>query len=264
MTIRLSFASGRKRPTPAKAHGGSGTARGARAGQSAKRHGPREPKTTISQQRSRNLAADKIPEFPESGGQSNGGQPERPREKEIPEFPETGGQSNGGQPERPRDKENPEFPETGGQSNGGQPANPALELINADLRKFIHSGAVVARWRHARGNKLGPYYHFRYREHGRVREVYLGREGPPVQAVRDRLAELHQALARHRMIDREMQRMRRLLRADRAAMKQHLANAGLRMHGNEIRGWRKRLDPIQYPPETASGTIFLTKSPRPT
>jgi hypothetical protein len=66
------------------------------------------------------------------------------------------------------------------------------------------------------------------------------------------------------MFDREMWRMRRQLRADKALMKQHLANSGLWMHGNEIRGWRKRLDPNQYPPETPSGTIFLTKSPRPT
>jgi hypothetical protein len=172
-----------------------------------------------------------------------GGQTRRPREKEKLELRENGGQTNGGQTRRPRGQENPEFPENGGQANGGQAAHPALDLINSNLRKFSHGGAVVATWHHYRGHKLGPYYNFRYREEGRVRQVYLGREGPQVQAVRDRVTELHQALARYRLYQREAKRAGRQIRAHRAEAKRRLAAVGLSLQGLEIRGWRARRSP---------------------
>jgi hypothetical protein len=93
-------------------------------------------------------------------------------------------------------REKPEIRE-----NAGQASNPALELINANPRVFAQRGSVGATWRNYQGHPLGPYYRLRYWQQGRLWQLYLGREGPRVQAVRDRLAELHQAHARHRMDD---------------------------------------------------------------
>jgi hypothetical protein len=73
-----------------------------------------------------------------------------------------------------------------------------------------------------------------------VRQVYLGREGPQVQAVRDRVNELHQAFARYRLYQREVQRAGRRIRADRAEAQRRLAAVGLSLQGLEIRGWRTR------------------------
>jgi hypothetical protein len=101
---------------------------------------------------------------------------------------------NGNRSRPPREK--PEIRE-----DSGKASNPALELINANPRVFAQRGSVGATWRDYQGHALGPYYRLRYWQQGQLRQLYLGREGPRVQAVRDRLAELHQAHARHKMDD---------------------------------------------------------------
>ena len=45
---------------------------------------------------------------------------------------------------------------------------------------FIRQGAVVAAWRTYRKRKLGPYYHLVFRDEGRQKSIYLGRDGPLV------------------------------------------------------------------------------------
>jgi hypothetical protein len=120
----------------------------------------------------------------------------------------------------------------------GHSSNPALEPTNSNPPTFLLGGAVVAKWTYYRGHKLGPYYNFRYREQGRVRHVYLGREGPQVQAVRDCVAKLRQSVARLRLYERKLERANRQLRALWAEATRQPAEIGLSLKGFEIRGRR--------------------------
>jgi len=167
----------------------------------------------------------KKPQIPASGAEN------RPRHKkrQIP--------GNGGQNASPDGRsETPESPK------GGDPnSNPALALVNTYPRKFAHGGAIITTWRNYKGRKLGPYYRLRFRAQGRIREVYLGREGPRVQAVRDRLAELHAALARRRMYDKMVKTARARPHVDLAALQQQLEAAGLRSQACQVRGLRANL-----------------------
>jgi hypothetical protein len=71
--------------------------------------------------------------------------------------------------------------------------------------------------------------------------VYLGREGPRVQAVRDRLAELHAVLAQRRMYDKMVENARAQVHVDVAALQRQLEAAGLRSKALQVRGLRADL-----------------------
>ena len=70
--------------------------------------------------------------------------------------------------------------------------------------------------------------------------MYLGREGPHLAVFLAHLAEVHAALAWRRMYAEETRKIRRPTRAHQVVMRQHLADIGPWMHGNEVRGWRIR------------------------
>ncbi len=78
-----------------------------------------------------------------------------------------------------------------------QQNHPALTLLREAPTRFANQGTVVETWRTYRGRRLGPYYRLTWREDGRQRAIYLGRQGPLVEEVR-RL--LHEAQTIRRMI----------------------------------------------------------------
>ncbi len=84
----------------------------------------------------------------------------------------------------------------------------ALALLRDDPTRFASQGTVVATWRTHRDRRLGPYYRLTWRENGRQRSVYLGRQGPLVDQVR---SLLHEAQTARRMI-REHRRRTALFR----------------------------------------------------
>jgi hypothetical protein len=116
--------------------------------------------------------------------------------------------------------------------------HPALAAIDARRWLFLRQGAVVASWRYYRGRKLGPYYRLAWREDGRQRFVYLGREGPPVAEVREVLAELRRPLRAARAMARARREAMASLRAVKVKLKGQLRPFGLRLKGLEVRGWR--------------------------
>jgi hypothetical protein len=166
--------------------------------------------------------ASKRPQIPASGAKN------RPRSPQPENF------ENDTENSPPDEK--PQTPE--GRKSAGPNPNPALALLNAHPRKFANVGLVVPTWKYYKGRKLGPYYRLQFRLQGRTRHVYLGREGPRVQAVRERLAELHAVLARRRMYDKMVKRARAQVHVDLAALQRQLAAAGLRSKAIQVRGLR--------------------------
>ena len=166
--------------------------------------------------------ASKRPQIPASGAKN------RPRSPQPENF------ENDTEKSPPDEK--PQTPE--GRTSADPNSNPALALVNAHPRKFAHGGLVAATWKYYKGRKLGPYYRLQFRVQGRTRHVYLGREGPRVQAVRERLAELHAVLARRRMYDKMVKRARAQVHVDLAALQRQLAAAGLRSKAIQVRGLR--------------------------
>jgi hypothetical protein len=112
----------------------------------------------------------------------------------------------------------------------------ALALIDARPDLFARQGAVVATWQ--REGTPGPYYRLVYREAGRQRAVYLGRDGVGVDQVRRALAALREPRRRQRALRRMRRQVAAALRIHRAALQARLRPLGLRLHGAGIRGWR--------------------------
>ncbi len=119
-----------------------------------------------------------------------------------------------------------------------QPLHPALARIAAQPQIFARQGAVVATWRAYRDRTSGPYYELSYRDGRRQMSVYLGREGPLVEQVRQMLAELQSPLRRLHAYRRTRKEVRRMLHGYKAGLNQALRALGLRMKGYEVRGWR--------------------------
>jgi hypothetical protein len=116
--------------------------------------------------------------------------------------------------------------------------HPATALITARPNLFARQGSVSVTWRRRSGKTFGPYYRLSYRENGRQCAVYLGREGPVVQRVRQMLDALHAPLRQRGVWKRFDRTSRAHLRAIRAQLATLLRPLGLRLKGTEVRGWR--------------------------
>jgi hypothetical protein len=119
-----------------------------------------------------------------------------------------------------------------------QQTHPALALIARRAELFARQGSIVAAWRRRGSHTYGPYYRLCYREGGRQRSVYLGREGALVAQLRQTLADLQRPLRQHRAVVRLERQVKTALRADKRRLNRHLRLLGLRMQGFEVRGWR--------------------------
>ncbi len=114
----------------------------------------------------------------------------------------------------------------------------ALDLIAARPELFARQGSVCASWRRVGPKTYGPYYCLRYRDGGVSRSLYLGRQTPLVECVRERLRTLQAPLLQRRVFDQLRGRIRQALRLDRCQVAAQLVPLGLRLKGFEIRGWR--------------------------
>ena len=128
----------------------------------------------------------------------------------------------------------------------------AIRLIAARRDLFSRQGAVVATWRSrsrpdrlagsvTHTGKCGPYYRLAYREDGRQRSVYLGREGPVVDEVRRLLADLQRPLQQRRLMNRLFRQARAAVRIHKTRVDAQLRPLGLRLQGFEVRGWQTSL-----------------------
>ena len=119
-----------------------------------------------------------------------------------------------------------------------QQTHPALALIARRAELFARQGSIAAAWRRRGSRTYGPYYRLCYREDGRQRSVYLGREGTLVAQVRQTLADLQRPLRQRRAVARLQRQVKTSLRAEKGRLNRHLCRLGLRLQGFEVRGWR--------------------------
>ncbi len=117
----------------------------------------------------------------------------------------------------------------------------ALTLLREEPTRFADQGTVVETWRTYRGRRLGPYYRLAWRENGRQRSIYLGRQGPVVRQVRILLHQAHtQRRIRRQARLRATQFRKDVSRPIRQYIKEifRLFGNGLYIKGSEIRGIR--------------------------
>jgi hypothetical protein len=131
--------------------------------------------------------------------------------------------------------------------------HPAIVLVDARPEFFARHGSISATWRRRGQKTFGPYYRLSYRDGPRQAAIYLGREGPLVALVRQRLDRLRAPYRKTRLFDQIERETRRALRANNARLKVLLAPYGLRLKGMEVRGWRTSFFPIRPPVLSASG-----------
>jgi hypothetical protein len=114
-----------------------------------------------------------------------------------------------------------------------------LQWLAENAETFRRQGFVVADWRGRGERRRGPFYCLRYREAGRQRSLYLGRDAELAAAVRRRLEELQAPLRREREDAREWAQQRATSRAFSKVWDRELKRIGLRLQGSEVRGWRR-------------------------
>jgi hypothetical protein len=131
--------------------------------------------------------------------------------------------------------------------------HPAIHLLHNHHERFTRQGSIVATWRIYRGRRLGPYYRLVWREDGRQRTLYLGRQGPIVDEVRC-LLDIIQAPTRFQRAVRH--RRARFRREVLRPLKRYLDETflvyggGLYLKGWELRGHYARagkLPPLRLP-----------------
>ncbi len=113
-----------------------------------------------------------------------------------------------------------------------------MRLLAAQPELFLRQGCVIATWRRRNGKTFGPYYRLSYRSGGRQCAIYLGRAGAVVEQVRDTLATLQHPRGERREFERLERQIRASLRIEKISLRMLLYPYGLRLKGNEIRGWR--------------------------
>jgi hypothetical protein len=114
----------------------------------------------------------------------------------------------------------------------------AIALIATRPDLFARQGSVSPTWRRRNGITFGPYYRLSYRDDGRQCAIYLGRDGPLVQRVRQQLQEAQEPARQKRIFDRIEREARSALRANNRRLAALLRPLGLRLKGFEVRGWR--------------------------
>jgi hypothetical protein len=102
--------------------------------------------------------------------------------------------------------------------------------------RLMRQGYVAETWREYRGRRLGPYYRLWWREEGRKRSVYLGRDAALAEEVRASLRQMQAPLRKKREADRRLKQQRAMVRQFKARWEAELHKIGLRLKGFEVRG----------------------------
>ncbi len=131
--------------------------------------------------------------------------------------------------------------------------HPAIRLLSNHPERFTRQGSVVAAWRNYGDRRLGPYYRLVWREDGRQRTLYLGRQSPLVDDVRHLLATIQARTRFQREVRKRRARFRReVLRPLKRYLDQTFLvyGGGLYLKGYELRGHYARagkLPPLRLP-----------------
>jgi hypothetical protein len=85
---------------------------------------------------------------------------------------------------------------------------------------------------------LGPFFRLLYREGSRQRAVYLGRDPALAEEVRAALRKMQEPLREKRRLHEQLREARKAFRSRKRELGRELGQVGLRLKGNEVRGWR--------------------------
>jgi hypothetical protein len=124
------------------------------------------------------------------------------------------------------------------QASVDQLVHPAVALLAAQPGLFAQQGSVSASWRRRGPKTYGPYYRLRFHDGRSVRTIYLGRQSPFVDRIRQTLHTLQKPLRQRRALNQLHRQIRHTLRIDRRHVDARLHSAGLHLKGFEVRGWR--------------------------
>jgi hypothetical protein len=119
-----------------------------------------------------------------------------------------------------------------------QLVHPAVALVKARPALFHRQGNVAESWRRCGERTFGPYYRLSYREDGRQKSLYLGRAGKLVEQVRQTLFDVKNAFRKGRAWQECRRQVLEKVREHKERANVLLRSLGLRMKGNEVRGWR--------------------------
>ena len=131
--------------------------------------------------------------------------------------------------------------------------HPAIQLLSNHHERFTHQGSITATWRTYRDRQLGPYYRLVWRDDGRQRTLYLGRQGPLVDEVRRLLGIIQAPVRFQRAVRHRRARFRReVLRPLKRYLDETflIYGGGLYLKGYELRGRHARagkLPPLRLP-----------------
>lgn len=125
---------------------------------------------------------------------------------------------------------------------------PSVDQKRRELLRFLaeHGGLLAAQgsvqetYRCYQGRRLGPFFRLSFREAGKQRAVYIGRDRALAAEIQRHLQELQAPLLWARQLERSLAQHRRALRTAKLEFRRRLEAQGLRLQGNEIRGWRRQ------------------------
>jgi len=112
------------------------------------------------------------------------------------------------------------------------------ELIAACPDVLADQGSVVEGWRDYQGRRLGPYYRLTYRIDGRQQSIYLGADPQLADEVRRLLEDLKAPRRQRLLLAQQRQMVKRSLADHKMRWQVELAEVGLYLKGNEVRGMR--------------------------
>jgi hypothetical protein len=121
-------------------------------------------------------------------------------------------------------------------NNVDQRRQHLLRFINQRAGLLARQGTIVGVYRTRSGKRTGPYFFLAFRESGRQRRIYLGCEERLICEIRILLGKIQEPLRRERFLKEQEKIVRRAYACHKAKWREELAEVGLRLHGNEVRG----------------------------
>jgi hypothetical protein len=109
-------------------------------------------------------------------------------------------------------------------------------------------GSVQESYRLYKGRKLGPFFRLSFREAGQQRSLYIGRDQALAAEIKAQMQKLRAPRAHARQLERCLADCRGSLKVAKLEFRRRLEAEGLRLQGNEIRGWRTQRHLASVPP----------------
>jgi hypothetical protein len=129
-----------------------------------------------------------------------------------------------------------------------QKRNDLLRFVAAHGALLAVQGSVQETYRHYKGRRLGPFFRLSFRQAGKQRSLYIGRDRGLASAIEGQLQTLQAPRSNARQLERCLAECRRNLQAAKQEFRCRLEAQGLRLQGNEIRGWRTQRQLAVAPP----------------